>query len=135
MFEIIYRDAVIDDIPGMVRLWREYWREQPYESNLRSKIEVDTDLVYVAEVDRQIVGTIIGGFDGWRGWMYRLAVMSNHQNRGIATHLIKEMQRRLKSRGAKSISGMISPSNEKMYHILRKMGYSEREDRRLSIRL
>ena len=135
MSEIIYRDAVIDDIPGMVRLWREYWREQPYESNLRSKIELDADSVYVAEVDRQIVGTIIGGFDGWRGWMYRLAVMSNHQNRGIATHLIKEMQRRLKSRGAKSISGMISPSNEKMYHILRKMGYSEREDRRLSTRL
>ncbi len=135
MSEIIYRDAVIDDIPGMVGLWREYWREQPYESNLRSKIELDTDSVYVAEVDRQIVGTIIGGFDGWRGWMYRLAVMSNHQNRGIATHLIKEMQRRLKSRGAKCVSGMISPSNEKMYHILHKMGYREREDKRLSTRL
>ena len=135
MSEIIYRDAVIDDIPGMVGLWREYWREQPYESNLRSKIELDADLVYVAEVDRQVIGTIIGGFDGWRGWMYRLAVMSNHQDRGIGTHLIKEMQRRLKSRGAKSVSVMVSSSDKKMYHILRKMGYSEREDRRLSTRL
>ncbi len=135
MSEIIYRDAVIDDIPGMVGLWREYWREQPYESNLRSKIELDADLVYVAEVDRQVIGTIIGGFDGWRGWMYRLAVMSNHQDRGIGTHLIKEMQRRLKSRGAKSVSVMVSSSDKKMYHILRKMGYSEREDRRLSTTL
>ncbi len=135
MSEIIYRDAVIDDIPGMVRLWREYWREQPYESNLRRKIESDADSVYVAEVDRQVIGTIIGGFDGWRGWIYRVAVMSNYQNGGIGTHLIKEMQRRLKSRGAKSVSAMVSPSNKKMYHILHKMGYSEREDKRLSTRL
>ena len=135
MSQIVYRNAATDDTPNKLRLWREFWPEQPYESNLKRKIELDTDLVYVAEVDGQITGTIIGGFDGWWGWIYRVAVIPNYQKRGIATRLIEEMQTRLKSRGAKSVNAIVSPSNEKMHHILQKMGYSEREHKRLSLEL
>lgn len=135
MSEIIYRNAVIDDISNMHRLWREFWPEQPYESNLKRKIGLDPDLVYVAEIDRQIIGTIIGGFDGWWGWIYRIAVMPKYQNKGIATKLIREMQTRLKARGAKSTNAIVSPLNKRMHHVLEKLGYGEREDKRLFLKL
>lgn len=135
MSEIIYRNAVIDDISNMHRLWREFWPEQPYESNLKRKIGLDPDLVYVAEIDRQIIGTIIGGFDGWWGWIYRIAVMPKYQNKGIATKLIREMQTRLKARGAKSANAIVSSLNKRMHHVLEKLGYGEREDKRLFLKL
>ncbi len=65
MSEITYRNASVADIPGIRRLWRGFWPEQPYEQNLRHKMELDPDFVYLVEVDKKIIGTVIGGFDGW----------------------------------------------------------------------
>jgi len=36
-------------------------------------------VVLFAEEEGHIVGTVIGGFDGWRGNIYRLAVHPEHQ--------------------------------------------------------
>ncbi len=135
MREITYRSATTDDIVGIKKLWREFWPEQPYESNLESKIQRDPDLVYVAEMDKEIIGTTIGGFDGWWGWIYRVAVMPSSQNRGIATRLIEEMQTRLEVLGAKSANLIISPSNQRIHHIVQKLGYREMPDKRFSLGL
>jgi ribosomal protein S18 acetylase RimI-like enzyme len=97
-----------------------------YEANLRKKVEADPELVYLAECEGQVVGTIIGSFDGWWAWIYRVAVHPDFQRRQIGTHLLQEMHRRLKARGADAICAVVTPQNEGVLALLTKVGYSER---------
>jgi ribosomal protein S18 acetylase RimI-like enzyme len=48
-----------------------------------------------------IVGTIVAGWDGWRGALYRLAVLPTYRRRGIATMLVTEGERLLREQGAR----------------------------------
>jgi ribosomal protein S18 acetylase RimI-like enzyme len=133
MSETIHRNATVPDIPGMLELWRCFWPPQPYEANLERKITKDPGLVCVAECDGKIVGTIIGGFDDWWAWIYRVAVRPEYQRRGIGTRLFREMHRRLAARGANGVCLIASPSNKSMCGLLKKIGYNEKEDRRFSL--
>ena len=109
----------------MKRLWREFWPEQPYEVHLKGKIEAEPDLTIVAEADGQIVGTVIGGWDGWWAWVYRLTVAKEYQNCGIGTELVRRVQVRLGSRGARGVAAVVSPDNGPVCHVLEGLGYTE----------
>src|SRR5439155_8013168 len=63
--------------------------------------------VLVAEAGGQLVGSIIGTFDGWRGNIYRLAVRPDHRRRGIARALVAEVEARLVRRGAKRVTALV----------------------------
>ena len=43
----------------------------------------DPEALLLAELDGELVGTVIGAWDGWRGNFYRLAVLPEHRRRGI----------------------------------------------------
>jgi ribosomal protein S18 acetylase RimI-like enzyme len=126
MAEVSYRNGAVADIPAILALWRHFWQPQAYETNLRHKLETEPDLIYVAECDDKIVGTVIGGFDGWWAWIYRVAVHPDFQRHLVGTHLVREMHRRLKARGADCICAVVSPKNESVLALLRRVGYDER---------
>ena len=126
MSEVTYRNALVSDIPGMLALWRHFWQPHTYEVNLRKKVEAEPDLAYLAVVEGKIIGTVIGGFDGWWAWIYRVAVHPDHQHHGIGTDLVEEMHRRLEARGADAICAVVSPQNEGILGLLTKVGYDER---------
>ena len=129
---MILREASKSDIPQMLALWRSFWPPQPYEQNLERKIETDRDLVLIAESNATLMGTVIGGFDGWWAWIYRVAVSPNQQHKGVATALICELHKRLAARGADGACLLTDPANEKMTKLLSKLGYRPRDDRRYS---
>src|SRR5205823_8996539 len=70
-------------------------------------LDKDPGALLVATADGKIVGTVIAAFDGWRGLMYRLAVLPEYRRRGIATDLIAAGERRLRDVGARRISAII----------------------------
>ncbi|MCC7203801.1 MAG: GNAT family N-acetyltransferase [Phycisphaeraceae bacterium] len=126
------QEASAHDIPQILTLWREFWPPQAYEQNLPRKIETDHDLVLVAKEDGRIVGTVIGGFDGWWAWVYRVAVSRTHQHRGIASELLTELHKRIAARGANAACLFIDPANANMCGLLEKLGYQPRHDQRYS---
>jgi ribosomal protein S18 acetylase RimI-like enzyme len=68
-------------------------------------------LLLVAEADGRLVGTVIGGWDGWRGNIYRLAVLPAYRRRGIARALVGEAERRLFRMGARRISALVDSNH------------------------
>jgi ribosomal protein S18 acetylase RimI-like enzyme len=54
------------------------------------------------------VGTVIAGWDGWRGGIYRLAVVPECRRRGVARALVAEAERQLAARGARRLSAMVA---------------------------
>lgn len=68
-------------------------------TEIEKKLARDPDLFLVAESDGDLVGTVIGGFDGRRGMVYHLAVAHAHRRRGIAEALMHEIEKRLLAKG------------------------------------
>ena len=61
----------------------------------------------VAEVDGRVVGTIMGGFDGWRGAISRLAVEAPYRRRGIGQALLAEVEARFDRNGVSVVGALV----------------------------
>jgi ribosomal protein S18 acetylase RimI-like enzyme len=65
------------------------------------------DSLLVAIRQGSIIGSIIGGWDGWRGNIYRLAVAPEARRAGLARGLVDAAERMLVSKGARRISALV----------------------------
>jgi ribosomal protein S18 acetylase RimI-like enzyme len=92
------------------------------------KVEHDPDLFLVAEADGLLVGTVIGGFDGRRGMVYHLAISSDYRKQGIATQLMHELEKRLRTRGCRKAYLLIKKGNEGVSCFYQKQGWEEMEN-------
>ena len=94
--------------------------------SLRLMLQEGSDLLLVAKLDDRIVGTIMGGWDGWRGNIYRLAVLPEYRRRGIGRALVLEVEKRLALKGARKISVLVEQEEDlavTFWDSLRDAGY------------
>ncbi|HEY4349239.1 MAG TPA: GNAT family N-acetyltransferase [Gaiellaceae bacterium] len=70
-------------------------------------IAADHAWLLLAELDGQLAGTVIAGWDGWRGNIHRLAVAPEARRRGIALALVREAEQILAERGALRLSALV----------------------------
>jgi ribosomal protein S18 acetylase RimI-like enzyme len=66
----------------------------------------------IAEVDGEIVGTLISTFDGWRGNVYRLVVDPAHRRRGVARALVADAERAFARWGARRITALVEHEHD-----------------------
>ncbi|MBV8476215.1 MAG: GNAT family N-acetyltransferase [Acidobacteria bacterium] len=69
-------------------------------------------LLLVATIDGHIVGSVIGGWDGWRGNIYRLAVTPEHRRKGTARRLVAEISAELFAKGATRLSALVEHEHQ-----------------------
>ena len=102
---VTIRSASVDDIVEVLAFWAEATVEPSATDDVDSVaalLRVDAESLLLAQRDDgTIVGTVIASWDGWRGAMYRLAVLPSHRRRGIAATLVEEGERRLRAKGAR----------------------------------
>lgn len=88
------------------------------------KLAVQDDLFFVAQDGNALVGTILAGYDGHRGWLYSLAVHPSHQGQGIGKALVAHAERALAQRGCMKINLQIVSSNESVSAFYKSIGYT-----------
>jgi len=96
--------------------------------DVKLKLQRDPDLFLVAELEGEIVGSVIGGWDGRRGWIYHLAVKPEHQRKGIGVGLVHEVEKRLVAKGAKKVNAQVYKSNEQSSAFFKAIGYEAHAD-------
>lgn len=123
------REFIFDqDHEPVLRLWEniesgmQVGRSDSPEE-IKRKLERDPDLFLVTEVDKEIVGTIIGGFDGRRGMVYHLAVSQNYRRRGIAAALLAEVERRLQAKGCVKVYLLVLDDNTSAIQFYEECGW------------
>ena len=108
--EIILRRCLEEDIESVLELWRTAGSTPSVtdsSDHLRITINLGASSVIVAVTERTVAGSIIAGFDGWRGNVYRLAVHPDYQRRGIARRLVSEAEEWLRRQGAKRVGAVV----------------------------
>ena len=90
---------------------------------IRLKMKKDPQLFLVATVADSVVGTIMGGFDGHRGWLYSLAVASEHRRRGIATALVQQLEAELMEMGCLKVNLQVRGTNSDVLGFYEHVGY------------
>src|SRR2546422_2411281 len=108
MIEI--RPCRLEECPDVLALWqRADAIPSPTDSleELTRLVGAHTNYLLVAVERGAVVGSVIGGWDGWRGNIYRLAVAPDARRRGLARRLVYEAERALRAKGARRLSALV----------------------------
>jgi len=92
------------DFSQVITLWQNagpgiHLRRSDSKAEIVKKLRRDPDLFLVAETAGQIIGSVLGGYDGRRGMVYHLAVDTTYRNKGIGAALMNELEKRMKQKG------------------------------------
>jgi len=125
------REFKIDDYPIVRDLWQAaglILRPGDELEDVKLKLQRDSDLFLVAVQDDMIVGSVMGGWDGRRGWIYHLAVKPEHQRKGIGLGLVREVEKRLVAKGARKVNAQVYKWNEQSSEFFKAIGYESQPD-------
>jgi ribosomal protein S18 acetylase RimI-like enzyme len=131
MGDPLMREARAGEVDDILKLWRAAGSGPSVTDtpeHLRMLTEQNGDLFLVAEEDGMLVGSIIGGWDYWRGHIYRLAVHPEFRRRGLARRLTVEIERRLRGKGALRIYALAATKQEMGVRFWEAHGYQKSKD-------
>lgn len=87
------------------------------------KLAVADGLFFVALDKDHVVGTVMAGYDGHRGWLYSVAVQPERQRAGIGAALVRHAERALLARGCLKINLQVTGSNAAVVPFYTALGY------------
>jgi ribosomal protein S18 acetylase RimI-like enzyme len=125
------REFKLDDYSVVRDLWQTsglILRPGDELEDVKLKLQRDPDLFLVAEQENMIVGSVMGGWDGRRGWIYHLAVKREHERKGIGARLVREVEERLVTKGARKVNAQVYKWNEKSFEFFKAIGYEAQLD-------
>jgi len=127
------------DHAQVVALWSDVFQDDPPwnepASMIRRKLKVQPELFLVAHVNGQVVGTVMAGFDGVRGWVHHLAVRGSHRHQGIASSLMIAAEKGLEASGCPKVNLQVRATNSAVIAFYRSLGYEVEERASLGKRL
>ncbi len=116
----------------VVALWREVFPEAPSWNDprldIQRKLSVQRELFLVAVADEAVVGTAMGGYDGHRGWVYYVAVTTEHRRKGIGASLMAHLEGSLRDLGCSKLNLQVRAGNHLAVQFYCGLGYDV-EDR------
>ncbi len=126
------RAARQEDIHAVLGLWEQARSEAastPDDTKSVARlIEHTRDGLLVAECDGEVVGALVAAWDGWRGNMYRLAVLAPYRRRGVARQLVEAGHERLRAKGARRVTALVAHAEKEAMALWLAAGYRHDEE-------
>ena len=107
------------DTDAVVALWERTLPEygdptRPQRAprpSIRRKLDWGDGLFWLAVSDEEVVGTVMAGYDGHRGWIYSLAVHPDHRRGGLGTALVAHAEQELARLGCPKVNLQVLATN------------------------
>ena len=108
------KEANLDNIEEITNIWEECNLTRPWNNpsdDIKNAILTSTSTILLLCDESRIIGTVMVGYDGHRGWIYYLAVAKEFQKMGLGKKLVLESESWLKSNNVPKVNLMIRSSN------------------------
>jgi ribosomal protein S18 acetylase RimI-like enzyme len=129
--EIVIRSYVPADEPALVQLWERVFPDDPPTNAprvmIRNKLKVQPELLLVGTLGEQLVGAVMAGFDGVRGWIHHLAVAPEWRRHGFAGRLMHAAEAGLRDMGCPKVNLQVRATNSQVVAFYRSLGYMVEE--------
>lgn len=126
------------DTEDVVALWEECGLVRPWNDprkDIARKLKVQPELFLVASGAGRVVGSVMAGYDGHRGWVYYLAVSPSHRKLSLGRQLMQAVERLLTEMGCPKLNLMVRTSNAEVLEFYRSLDYGQDDVVTLSGRL
>jgi N-acetylglutamate synthase len=127
--DIVTRDFEIEDYDAVLELWKKVEgldiAEGDDRETIRRYLKRNRGLSRVAAVGPTIVGAVLCGHDGRRGYIYHLAVDPAYQELGIGRRLAVECRERLKDEGLERVNILVSHDNPRGREFWKRAGWED----------
>lgn len=114
------------DEENLISLWRICDLVKPQNDprkDIARKLSVDPGLLLVGTKKEELVGSVMAGYEGHRGWINYIAVAPAYRGAGFGRKLMDEAERLLRLRGCPKINLQVRESNRDVLAFYEKIGY------------
>jgi len=112
---------------GVESLWADAFpNDRPWNAAaiaIPEKMRFQPDLMLVALESGRVVGSVMAGYEGHRGWISRVAVLRTHRQMGIGQALIAAAEKRLVSLGCIKVNLQVVATNSDVVEFYQRAGY------------
>lgn len=119
------------DRRALEALWARVFPDDPPwnapSTMIENKLKVQPELLLVGTLNEELVGAVIAGFDGVRGWIYHLAVQPEWRRRGFAMQLVRAAEAGLRSIGCSKVNLQVRATNGAVIALYQSLGYATEE--------
>ena len=98
------------------------------KDNIKQQLLIETNRIFVAEINEKLVGAIIASHNGRKGWINRLAVLPEFRGKGIASSLMKKAEEFFLSNNIKIFACLIEDWNKISMKYFQNKDYLEHKD-------
>jgi len=130
-------EMIIQDYPDVFTLWQNcegiglHGKEDSAEG-ISSFLQRNRGLSFIAREDGRIVGAVLCGHDGRRGYLHHLAIDANFRRKGIGRILVKQALSKLWMAGIRKCHIFVIADNVEGLAFWQRIGWSERTDVKLA---
>jgi ribosomal protein S18 acetylase RimI-like enzyme len=124
--EIIeYREK---DAQAVIELWFRCNLVVPSNNprqDIERKLKVDRELFLLGILKGKVIASVMGGYEGHRGWINYLAVDPAYRRNGYGCLIMAEVERRIHAKGCPKINLQVRGSNKAVIEFYRSLGYAD----------
>ena len=122
------RPYIPKDKHKLIALWRSCHLLNPKndpEKDIGRKLDIKPGWLFVAEEKGAIVGSVMVGYEGHRGWINYLAVAPGYRSKGFGRELMNRAEKELKKVDCPKINLQVRAGNRAVLGFYRRIGYVE----------
>ena len=123
---MIVRIFALTDKAAVISLWEACELLVPQNDpgkDIDRKLAVSPELFLVGEDQGEVIASVMGGYEGHRGWINYLAVSPNHRGKGYGKVIMSEIETRIRARGCPKINLQVRSSNDAVIRFYESLGY------------
>lgn len=135
---MIIRPYSIEDEQAVIDLWRRCNLVRPQNNpklDIERKLNVNPELFLVGFIEGKIVATVMGGYEGHRGWVNYLGVVPDYRKKGLGRRMMKVLEEKLEAIGCPKINLQVRNNNLEAMKFYEKIGYKIDEVQSMGKRL
>jgi len=124
---LLIRPFQTEDEDALVALWKMCELTVPWNNphkDIARKLQVQPELFLVGILDNSLIATVMGGYEGHRGWINYLAVHQDFQGKGYGQEIMNSVETALREMGCPKINLQIRREDDKVASFYQKLGFT-----------